>query len=547
MTMLLKKIIGVLPPSISSWGYTRLCRIWPFKQIADSAIKSSIPERINITEGILILNPTDLGVSGQLALGVYERFETKLFRRAVKAGMNVLDIGANIGYYTVIASRLTGSSGQVFAFEPEPVNQEFLKKNIAINSLKNVTPVAMALSNTVGKHKLYLTEDNKGTHALADNRSTGKYILVDTNTLDAFLDKHGSPRIDIMKVDIEGAEALALDGMYQTLSGNPNIMLFVEIHPRAIARFGRSAEELLGKLFGLGFELFILDEDKDIILPLPKTDHLLFLKSFPRNRDAGKNIIAVRNKDFVKPFMPATNKTNKLRSLYWKIKRNLIKLFTGARKEKLFDWTLTSITRTEIINQLCSKNNYRNYLEIGCQGDKNFNAISINKKAGVDPVSGGTHRMTSDGFFEVNKDRFDLVFIDGLHTYEQVRKDVYNSLKYMAIGGTLVLHDMLPSSWELEHVPRLNQSWNGTVWKIAYELRETFGNKFGIIMADQGVGIVFKDSDKNILPLAESKSGQINKKTFTNFKSDHKGFNLIKPENMQAFINDRKYSGTKLN
>jgi hypothetical protein len=230
-------------------------------------------------------------------------------------------------------------------------------------------------------------------------------------------------------------------------------------------------------------------------------------------------------------------------SRVWDLRRWWISLTKGVSTTSLFDWGSTSLTRTSIINRLLALNQYRRYLEIGCQSDRNFKAVPAAEKTGVDPATGGTHRMTSDRFFAENKGAiFDLVFIDGLHTYEQVRKDVVNSLKALAVGGVLVLHDMLPGSWEQERVPRLNQIWNGTVWKIAYELKRAFGDKFGIIVADQGVGVVFKDADTNLHRISTEESKRLENKAFEDFRADHQGFNLVSPEDAERFLTRRAYT-----
>ena len=88
-----------------------------------------------------------------------------------------------------------------------------------------------------------------------------------------------------------------------------------------------------------------------------------------------------------------------------------------------------------VINDVITRYKKTSYLEIGCAEDKNFSAIYCDKKIGVDPNSRGTHKMTSDKFFKDNKDTFDVIFIDGLHTKEQVSKDISNSLECLNSNG----------------------------------------------------------------------------------------------------------------
>jgi len=109
----------------------------------------------------------------------------------------------------------------------------------------------------------------------------------------------------------------------------------------------------------------------------------------------------------------------------------------------------------------------RSYLEIGCKNDSTFANIRAAKKIGVDPVSGGTHRMLSDDFFATNKETFDLVFIDGDHTAEQVLTDFLNAWNVLNKGGIIAMHDCNPATRELEE-----REACGTAWKTAYTLKD---------------------------------------------------------------------------
>ena len=135
------------------------------------------------------------------------------------------------------------------------------------------------------------------------------------------------------------------------------------------------------------------------------------------------------------------------------------------------------------------------YLEIGCFNNECFYAIPAEIKVGVDPVRGGTLRMTSDAFFAQNKETFDVIYVDGLHEYGQCQRDAINALAALNTGGFLLLHDLLPLNWKMEHVPRLQAIWSGDVWKVAFELMATTGIDFVVAEADQGVGIARKISN----------------------------------------------------
>ena len=105
--------------------------------------------------------------------------------------------------------------------------------------------------------------------------------------------------------------------------------------------------------------------------------------------------------------------------------------------------------RHSIIQQIIDRKKYKSYLEIGCDKDVLFNSIKIIKKIGVDPVSGGNIRMTSDDFFKNNLDKFDIIFIDGLHQYKQVKNDIINSLngEFEIIGCIENTFNAHPSDW----------------------------------------------------------------------------------------------------
>lgn len=167
--------------------------------------------------------------------------------------------------------------------------------------------------------------------------------------------------------------------------------------------------------------------------------------------------------------------------------------------DKTLDWGWGSAqyNRIALVNLLVAQKSDCAYLEIGCATNALFSSIPIGNKTGVDPERGGNVRMTSDEFFTRNSSRFDIIFIDGLHTYEQVRRDVLNSIKVLKPGGWIALHDMLPSAWIEHHSPVITRgAWTGDVWKVAFELSRTRGIDFKIVQIDYGVG-VFRLTDQH--------------------------------------------------
>lgn len=163
-----------------------------------------------------------------------------------------------------------------------------------------------------------------------------------------------------------------------------------------------------------------------------------------------------------------------------------------------FKWGTDHYNRIAIVNRAVCEFGPANvrYLEIGCESNICFDAILAHDKTGVDPAAGGTHRMTSDAFFAQNTKTFDVVFIDGLHAYEQVQRDVINSLASLRTGGMIFMHDMLPNTW-IEEIPTDIGGWFcGDVWKIAHELNASTGLTHCIVGSDHGVGVIRKDVDQ---------------------------------------------------
>tara|TARA_B100000886_G_scaffold29757_1_gene18759 strand:- start:4268 stop:4942 length:675 start_codon:yes stop_codon:yes gene_type:complete len=193
----------------------------------------------------------------------------------------------------------------------------------------------------------------------------------------------------------------------------------------------------------------------------------------------------------------------------------LYHLFFGEKFFKKVNFKFDKRNRLDLIKYAIKKNDYKIYLEIGCHLDYIFNEITIDK-TGVDPVSGGNFRGTSDQFFEKNQRKFDCIFIDGLHTYQQVKKDILNSLKFLNQNGIIILHDCLPSCISHQRVPRARYKWNGDVWKAIVEIRTKENLDTYTILADQGLGIIKKKKNTSLLDLTEKDLKKLNFKYYYN-------------------------------
>ena len=190
--------------------------------------------------------------------------------------------------------------------------------------------------------------------------------------------------------------------------------------------------------------------------------------------------------------------------------------------------------KNQIIQETIIRKKFQNYLEIGCYKNESFDFIECENKVGVDPYSGGTHRQTSDDYFKANKKNFDCIFIDGLHTYHQVKKDIYNSLNCLNENGVIFIHDCLPNNVYAQAVPRCQFNWNGTVWKAIVEFRTKEEFDTYTCYADQGIGIILKRKNRNKLDI---KIDNFSKLKFSSFFKNYKEFmNIIEHQELKTLI-----------
>jgi FkbM family methyltransferase len=209
--------------------------------------------------------------------GNYEPLTTEVIKKEVKRGNTILDIGANIGYFTLIFARLVGKEGKVFAFEPETNNFTFLKKNIRRKRLQNVTLIQKAVSNETGKARLYLCAYNVGNRMICNSGEGRMYIEVETVRLDEYFKNYGN--IDFIKMDIQGAEWIALEGMLNLLRKNKNLKIIIEFTPDNLKKFGVEPQELPKLLLEHGFKLYDINEHLKSVTP---TNIDKLLKMYPK-------------------------------------------------------------------------------------------------------------------------------------------------------------------------------------------------------------------------------------------------------------------------
>lgn len=183
-----------------------------------------------------------------------------LFRQKVREGMTVIDVGAHIGIYTLISSSLVGPHGLVFSFEPTPSSYELLQANVGRTAFRHVVSLfPRAVTDRHGAHVSFaLSADSSRNNSIFFDAADGQleFIEVETVTLDQAIPT--GQRVDVVKIDAEGAEPAVVRGMRRILEQNQDILLFMEYAPEHIRRAGESVEDFLQQLSAMGFHFYTI-------------------------------------------------------------------------------------------------------------------------------------------------------------------------------------------------------------------------------------------------------------------------------------------------
>lgn len=216
------------------------------------------------------------------ATGAYEPYETSLFLSRIKRGDTVCDVGAHVGYYTLLGSKSVGDHGRIFAFEPVPDNQSLLQQNLTDNGCTNATLVPHAVSDSLGITKLTINPLSSGDHSIAKNQS-GKTIDVSTTTIDAYV-AATKYKPSLVKIDVEGAELLVFAGMKRALASERLKTVFIE------ASSQKNADVIVKSLTSHAFRIFLINEIAKQHYPYEQS-----VCSRMINRHGYVNLMAIKN------------------------------------------------------------------------------------------------------------------------------------------------------------------------------------------------------------------------------------------------------------
>jgi FkbM family methyltransferase len=202
----------------------------------------------------MYLDSRDLSLSPHLLLdGEWEPHVTTALLKTLSPKMTVVDVGANVGYFTLLAARAVGAGGRVYAFEPEPRNLELLRRSVEVNGFAGWVHVSeKAVLDTTGSAILHMPDDS---HGGAPSLFGGwpRQVAVQTVSLDEFFSE--GTRVDAVKLDVEGSESCIFSGMRRVLDDNPDIVVIMEFTPVIVRGAGRDPRDFLAQIGKAGFPL----------------------------------------------------------------------------------------------------------------------------------------------------------------------------------------------------------------------------------------------------------------------------------------------------
>ena len=229
-------------------------------------LRSSNLVLVEVQGSKMYVKPDDSMVSASLiTLGIWEAQETTLFMSLIKPGMTVLDIGANIGYYSMIAAKLVGAQGHVYAFEPDPENYQLIVKSAQVNGYRQVTAFNNAVADDTRQVELFLDSNNSGHSLSAVNviKAAGSVTVEQVSLDDFYRQGKLGTKIDFIKIDVQGAEQLAMKGARRVIQECKPIIA-MELEPVRLRNMGADPLELLRSLERCGYAFRTIESEVEL-------------------------------------------------------------------------------------------------------------------------------------------------------------------------------------------------------------------------------------------------------------------------------------------
>jgi FkbM family methyltransferase len=221
-----------------------------------------------LSNGALFEYPLDSTLGNLLSVDNFESVELDFVVKSLSPGDVLLDVGANGGLYSVLASKQVGPLGHIYAFEPGIRELSLFRRNIKINSCENITIVSKAVSNQSGTTQFAISHDGAMNSLKQTDHPMQKFKewqTVEMTTLDTFIEDAGIDKVDFIKIDVEGAENLAFEGAKKLLSSDNKMTILFEACDANSESFGYSARDLLTSIKSMGFYIYYLDRKGQLI------------------------------------------------------------------------------------------------------------------------------------------------------------------------------------------------------------------------------------------------------------------------------------------
>jgi FkbM family methyltransferase len=212
--------------------------------------------------------PNEKIIIDHLAIGsFYEPDVAEVFAKVLREGDTVIDVGANVGFFTLLAAALVGPAGRVVSFEPDPSNFARLRANVEANGFKHVTLVDRPVAAEPGPVSFFLNSDQSGGSALWDpgefpgnvrSQATPRVLSLEATTIDAEVARLGLAPVRLLKVDTEGADHLVLRGARRLLAGRAVPFVVAELHEFGMERMRTDQRAFRQEMSALGYDLFLL-------------------------------------------------------------------------------------------------------------------------------------------------------------------------------------------------------------------------------------------------------------------------------------------------
>ena len=283
--------LKIIKNMIKGKGYGRKYNVI---RAVDNKIESSlITNFAEVWAGKMFLHPND---AFRLSIyGIHSKLDFEIFKEHVQEGDITIDIGANIGYFTLMLAKLVGPTGKVFAFEPDPRNISLLRKNIEINNYQNIIVIPKAVSNINQKCTLFTSQSSFGQNRIYEPKKTRnqEFIPIESETIkldDFFKNKDEMGNIAFVKIDVEGAEKFVLEGMKNVLRSSRDVKIFSEIDLARLDDAGSSYIEVVEFLNKNGFTMFLVDKKENRIIKIDRES----LGEVLRGNTGSRDILCLR-------------------------------------------------------------------------------------------------------------------------------------------------------------------------------------------------------------------------------------------------------------